>query len=93
MADMKPASAQSATARVKAEIAADDLSAQVAALREDLARLSESVVALGHDAKTAVTDEASVMTERLRDKIRQEPIFALAVTAGVAYLFGLMSRR
>jgi len=93
MADMKPASAQSATARVKAEIAADDLSAQVAALREDLGRLSESVVALGHDAKTAVADEASVMTERLRDKIREEPIFALAVTAGVAYLFGLMSRR
>ncbi|CAN7292315.1 MULTISPECIES: hypothetical protein [Rhizobium] len=93
MADMKTASAQSATARVKAEIAADDLSAQVAALREDLARLSESVVALGHGAKTAVADEASVMTERLRDKVREEPIFALAVTAGVAYLFGLMSRR
>ena len=93
MADMKTASAQSATARVKAEIAADDLSAQVAALREDLARLSESVAALGQGAKTAVADEASVMTERLRDKVREEPIFALAVTAGVAYLFGLMSRR
>nr|WP_244426180.1 hypothetical protein [Rhizobium mesoamericanum] len=93
MADMKTASAQSATTRVKAEIAADDLSAQVVALREDLARLSESVVALGQSAKTAVADEASVMTERLRERIREEPIFAVAVTAGVAYLFGLMSRR
>ncbi|MDM9628074.1 hypothetical protein QTL95_19465 [Rhizobium sp. S152] len=93
MADMKTASAQSTTARVKADIAADDLSAQVTALREDLARLSESVVALGQGAKTAVTDEASVMTERVRDKVREEPIFALTVTAGVAYLFGLLSRR
>ncbi|KQV81532.1 hypothetical protein [Rhizobium sp. Root1220] len=93
MADLKTASTQSATARVKADIAADDLSAQVAALREDLARLSESVVALGQGAKTAVADEASVVTERVRDKVREEPIFALAVTAGVAYLFGLMSRR
>jgi ElaB/YqjD/DUF883 family membrane-anchored ribosome-binding protein len=93
MADMKTASAQSTAARVKAEIATDDLSAQVAALREDLARLSESVVALGQGAKTAVADEASVLTERVRDKVRQEPILAIAVTAGVAYLFGLMSRR
>jgi len=93
MADMKTASAQSATARVKAEIAADDLSAQVAALREDLSRLSESVVALGQGAKTAVADEASVLTERVRDKVREEPLLAIAVTAGVAYLFGLISRR
>jgi ElaB/YqjD/DUF883 family membrane-anchored ribosome-binding protein len=93
MADMKTASAQSTAARVKADVAADDLSAQVAALRDDLARLSESVVALGQGAKSAVADEASVMTERVRDKVREEPLFALAVTAGVAYLFGLMSRR
>ena len=39
MAELKTASAQSTAARVKAEVAADDLSAQVAALREDLARL------------------------------------------------------
>jgi hypothetical protein len=93
MAELKSASADSTAARVKAEIASDDLSAQVKALREDLARLSESVVALGQGAKTAVTDEASLMTERLRDKVREEPILALAVTAGIAYLFGLMSRR
>jgi hypothetical protein len=93
MAELKPASADSTAARVKADVASDDLSAQVKALREDLARLSESVVALGQGAKTAVTDEASLMTERLRDKVREEPILALAVTAGIAYLFGLMSRR
>jgi ElaB/YqjD/DUF883 family membrane-anchored ribosome-binding protein len=33
------------------------------------------------------------MAERVRDKVREEPLFALAVTAGVAYLFGLLSRR
>lgn len=94
MAELKTASAQSAGSRVKTdEIAADDLSAQVTALREDLARLSDSVVALGQGAKTAVADEASMLTERVREKVREEPLFALAVTAGVAYLFGLMSRR
>ncbi|MDR6669796.1 ElaB/YqjD/DUF883 family membrane-anchored ribosome-binding protein [Rhizobium sp. 1399] len=93
MAELKTASAESTAARVKAEVAAEDLSAQVAALRDDLARLSESVIALGQGAKTAVTDEASVMTERVRDKVREEPLTAIAITAGVAYLFGLLSRR
>ena len=93
MAELKPASAESTAARVKAEVAAEDLSAQVAALREDLARLSESVIALGQGAKTAVADEASVMTERFRDRVREEPLTAIAITAGIAYLFGLLSRR
>ncbi|WP_337266700.1 hypothetical protein [Oryzifoliimicrobium ureilyticus] len=91
MAELKNAAEQTA-ARAKAELAADDLSAQIAALREDLARLSDSVVALGQGAKTAVIDEASVMTERVRDKVREEPLMALAITAGVAYLFGLLNR-
>jgi ElaB/YqjD/DUF883 family membrane-anchored ribosome-binding protein len=93
MAELKTASVESAAAQVKAEVAADDLSAQISALREDLARLSDSVVALGQGAKAAVTDEASLMTERVRDKVREEPLLALAVTAGVAYVFGLLSRR
>ncbi|ANL46872.1 hypothetical protein AMC87_CH02194 [Rhizobium phaseoli] len=93
MADLKTASAESTAARVKADLAADDLSAQVTALREDLSRLTDSVRALGQGAKSVVTDEASLMTERLRDKVREEPIVALAVTAGIAYVFGLLSRR
>jgi ElaB/YqjD/DUF883 family membrane-anchored ribosome-binding protein len=94
MAELKTASGQSTGSRVKTdEIAADDLSAQITALREDLARLSDSVVALGQGAKTVVADEASMLTERVREKVREEPLFALAVAAGVAYVFGLMSRR
>lgn len=93
MAELKSASAQSAAARVEKEVAEEDLSAQVAALRQDLARLSESVMAIGQGAKTVVVDEASLMTEKVRDKVREEPLLALAVTAGVAYILGLMSRR
>jgi len=93
MAELKTASVESTAARVKAEVAAEDLSAQVAALREDLSRLSDSVIALGQGARTAVADEASVMTERVRDKVREEPLTAIAITAGVSYLIGLLSRR
>lgn len=93
MAELKTASIQSAAARDETEAAAEDLSAQIAALREDLAKLSESVVAIGQGAKSVVTEEAALVTARVRDKVREEPLFALAVTAGVAYMIGLLSRR
>jgi ElaB/YqjD/DUF883 family membrane-anchored ribosome-binding protein len=93
MAELKTASIQSAAARLETEAAAEDLSAQIAALREDLAKLSESVVAIGQGAKSVVTEEAALVTARVRDKVREEPLFALAVTAGVAYVVGLLSRR
>jgi ElaB/YqjD/DUF883 family membrane-anchored ribosome-binding protein len=93
MAELKSATAQSAAARAQAEVAAEDLAAQIAALRTDLAKLSESVVAIGQGAKSVVSEEASVMTERVREKVRDEPLFALAVTAGIAYMIGLLSRR
>ncbi|MGO4567924.1 hypothetical protein AB4Z52_23420 [Rhizobium sp. 2YAF20] len=93
MAELKSASMQSAAARLETEAAADDLSAQIAALREDLSKLSESVIAIGQGAKSVVTEEASLATERVREKVREEPLFALAVTAGIAYMIGLLSRR
>lgn len=93
MAEPKSASAQSASAQVRTETAMDDLSAQIAALREDLTRLSQSVAAVGQGAKSAVAEEAQEMTERVREKVREEPIFMLAAVAGVAYMIGLLSRR
>ena len=93
MADLKTASIQSAAARAETEVAAQDLSAQITALRDDLSKLSDSVVAISQGAKSVVTEGAALVTARVRDKVREEPIFALAVTAGVAYIIGLLSRR
>ena len=88
MIDMK-----SAAAKAETEAAADDLAAQVANLRADLSRLTESVAALGSGAKTYATEEANMMLEKTREKVREEPLFMLAATAGVAYILGLMARR
>lgn len=88
MADLK-----TAAAKFETEMAADDLASQIALLRSDLAQLSETVASLGQGAKNVVIEEASQMTEKVRDKVRDEPIFVLVATAGVAYLFGLLSRR
>nr|WP_240535490.1 hypothetical protein [Rhizobium freirei] len=71
----------------------DDLAAQVAALREDLAKLSQSIAAVGLGAKSVVAEEAEEITERLRERVREEPLFMVAAAAGIGYLIGLLSRR
>ncbi|GAC1041116.1 hypothetical protein [Rhizobium sp. No.120] len=93
MAEMKSASTPSSSARAQTETAMEDLAAQVAALREDLAKLSQSVAAVGQGAKSIVTEEAQELTEQLRERVREEPIFMIAAAAGLGYLIGLLNRR
>ncbi|MDE1991368.1 MAG: hypothetical protein KGI75_02655 [Rhizobiaceae bacterium] len=93
MAETKTASAQTASAQAHAETAIEDLGVQIAALREDLSRLSQSMAAVGQGAKSVVTEEAQEITERVRDKVREEPILMLVAAAGIGYLFGLLGRR
>ncbi|AVA21616.1 hypothetical protein ACXHXG_28535 [Rhizobium sp. LEGMi198b] len=93
MAETKSASAQTASAQVQAETAVEDLNLQIAALREDLTKLSRSMAAVGQGAKSVVTEEAQEITDQLRERVRQEPIFMVAAAAGIGYLIGLLSRR
>lgn len=93
MAETKSASTHSSSARAQTEMAMEDLAAQVAALREDLTRLSQSAAAVGQGAKSVVAEEAQEITEQLRERVRQEPIFMVAAAAGIGYLIGLLSRR
>ena len=85
MAETKSASTQSSSARAQTETAMEDLAAQVAALREDLTRLSQSAAAVGQGAKSVVTEEAQEMTEQLRERVREDPIFMVAAAAGIGY--------
>ncbi|MBN9033535.1 hypothetical protein P7F60_19985 [Rhizobium sp. YJ-22] len=81
------------TAKLETEAAADDISAQIANLRADLAKLTESVSALGSGAKNLAAEEANLIVERARERVREEPLFMLAATAGIAYVLGLLARR
>jgi len=80
-------------ADVEASTARLDLDNQIAELRAEIARLTESVSAIGTSAKAVVTSEAEVLTERLRDRIRDEPVSTLLAIAGVSFVIGLLARR
>lgn len=94
MAEKKLAAvdAETGTERRAADAQAE-LEAQMADLRAEIARLTETVSAIATDAKAVVQGEAEVMTERVRERVRQEPISTLLTVAGVAFLFGLLARR
>ncbi len=80
-------------AEVEASAARVDLDTQIAELRAEIARLTESVSAIGTGARAVVTSEAEVLTERLRERVREEPVTTLLAVAGVAFVVGLLARR
>jgi ElaB/YqjD/DUF883 family membrane-anchored ribosome-binding protein len=80
-------------AELEASAAKIDLDNQIAELRAEIARLTESVSAIGSGAKAVVKSEAEVLAERLRERVREEPVSTLLAIAGVSFVFGLLVRR
>ncbi|NVD38193.1 hypothetical protein HT585_04955 [Ensifer sp. HO-A22] len=85
--------ADTVESEVEASAARVELEAQIAELRAEIGRLTETVSAIGTGAKAVVQGEAELMTERVRERVREEPISTLLTVAGVSFLFGLLSRR
>lgn len=78
------------------EVEADaraEVDAQIAELRAEIARLTEAVSAIGSGTKAVVHGEAELLAERVRERVRTEPLSTLAAVAGASFLFGLLSRR
>ena len=98
MAERKMASSAAATAsKLEADAASagarTDLDNQIAELKAEIARLTETVSAIGSGARAVVSSEAEVMAERVRERVREEPVSSLLAVAGVAFVLGLLSRR
>ncbi|KQY28370.1 MULTISPECIES: hypothetical protein [Rhizobium/Agrobacterium group] len=80
-------------AEIEASTAKADLENQLAELRAEISRLTDSVSAIGSSAKAVAASEVEVLTERLRDRIRDEPVSTLLAIAGVSFVIGLLARR
>ena len=93
MNDKKFAAVSSTEAEVEASVAKSELDSQISDLRAEIARLTDSVSAIGSGAKAVVQSEAEVLTERLRDRVREEPVTTLLTIAGVSFVLGLLARR
>ena len=70
-----------------------EVDVQIAELRAEIARLTEAVSAIGSGTRAVVQGEAELMAERVRERVREEPLSTLVAVAGVSFLLGLISRR
>lgn len=93
----------------------EELEAEIARLREDVARLTEQLSTTGEHSLSAAKRAATEGAEHLRLKgeaaidslranatdveqqvteaVREKPITALAIAAGVGFFFALLTRR
>lgn len=89
------------------EVEREDLGLQVARLREDLAELSRAVSAYGaatagkaeHDLTKAsqqaidtVRSEVTSLEQNLRSRIRDNPLQAIGIAAGIGFIAALLAR-
>ena len=70
-----------------------EVDVQIAELRAEIVRLTEAVSAIGSGTRAVVQGEAELMAERVRERVREEPLATLVAVAGVSFLLGLISRR
>lgn len=100
---------------IDAKDSARDMAADIARLRDDMAKLASDIAALGQrsvkTARRAATERAEEMRaqgeitmeewrasakdmeQQLADTVREKPITALAIAAGVGFLAALLTRR
>lgn len=70
-----------------------DMEREIAELRAEISRLTESLSAIGNSAAGVARGEAELLVDRLRNRIRAEPVQAVLTVAGVGFLFGLFANR
>lgn len=101
--------------RGRADETPEDMEAELARLREDVARLTAQIARTGEHSYSAARRAATEGAEHLRatgeaaaaalksnagdierqvvDAVREKPLTALAIAAGIGCLLGLISRR
>jgi len=93
MVEKKLEAVQTISENVSQAQARAEVDVQIAELRAEIARLTEAVSAIGSGTRAVVQGEAELMVERVRERVREEPLSTLVAVAGVSFLFGLISRR
>lgn len=72
---------------------AEEVSAEVEALRQDLQNLSNTVSRMTHRQINRATDSATATAHQAEEAVRRNPIAAISIAVGLGFLFGLLTRR
>lgn len=72
---------------------AEDLTAQIDAIRADLQNLTSTVGRIANKQMSRAQDKAVETAQEAEDAIRRNPLQAVAIAAGLGFLFGVFTRR
>jgi ElaB/YqjD/DUF883 family membrane-anchored ribosome-binding protein len=71
----------------------EDLAAQMDAIRADLQNLTSTVSRIANKQMSRAQDKAIETAQEAEDAIRRNPLQAVAIAAGLGFLFGVFTRR
>jgi len=72
---------------------ADDLAAQIEAIRADMQNLTSTVSRIGSAQMNRAQDKAKETAQEAQEAIKRNPLQAVAIAAGLGFLFGVFTRR
>jgi ElaB/YqjD/DUF883 family membrane-anchored ribosome-binding protein len=72
---------------------ADELANQIDAIRADLQNLSSTVTRIAKGQVNRAQDKAMETAYEAEEAIRRNPLQAVAIAAGLGFLFGVFTRR
>ena len=72
---------------------ADELANQIEAIRADLQNLTSTVGRIAGKQVNRVQDKAIATATEAEEAIRRNPLQAVAIAAGLGFLFGVFTRR
>lgn len=71
----------------------DDLAAQIEAIRTDMQNLTSTVSRIGTSQMNRAQDKAKETAQEAQEAIKRNPLQAVAIAAGLGFLFGVFTRR
>ena len=71
----------------------EDMNAQIEAIRADLQNLSSTVSRIASKQMNRAQDKALETKQDAEEAIKRNPLQAVAIAAGLGFLFGVFTRR
>jgi len=71
----------------------EDMNAQIEAIRADLQNLSSTVSRIASKQMNRAQDKAMETKQDAEEAIKRNPLQAVAIAAGLGFLFGVFTRR
>ena len=81
------------TGKRSANADTDDLAAQMDAIRDYMQNLTSTVSRIGTAQMNRAQDKAKETAQEAQEAIKRNPLQAVAIAAGLGFLFGVFTRR